>query len=541
MGALDGKIAIVTGGTSGIGEGVAEAFVSEGAKVVIAGRREEEGRAVEKRIGVRFVRTDVANEADVKAMVEKTVEWFGRVDCLINNAGIPAPMVSITEVDVATIDQVLAVNVKGVILGIKHVAPVMLAQRSGSIVNIGSMAGHRGGVSGHIYSARSGERADAFGRGGAGGKGRPGQRHLARRDRDRHFRQERGPRGLQGRPGGGGGERGLRELCSRFRARECLRILRKPQCFLRATAPGSSTGQDIVVDGGHTAVTRDGRFRWRGAPRCRSASRRRPRRCRLRLAGRRPLVRRRVALARLFRHIRRMSHDLVLIVDFGSQVTQLIARRVREAGVYCEIHPFSKAAEAFARLNPKAVILSGGPASVPEPGSPRAPLEIFKSGVPILAICYGQQTLCEQLGGKVESGHAAEFGRADVEILAPSALFDGVWRLGGRYPVWMSHGDSVTRLPDGFRVYAVSENAPYAVAADEARRYYSTMFHPEVVHTPDGAKLIANFLFKIAGLKGDWTMARFREEEIARIRAQVGKSRVICGLSGGVDSAVAAC
>ena len=235
-----------------------------------------------------------------------------------------------------------------------------------------------------------------------------------------------------------------------------------------------------------------------------------------------------------------MSHDLVLIVDFGSQVTQLIARRVREAGVYCEIHPFSKASEAFARLKPKAVILSGGPASVPEAGSPRAPAEVFASGVPILAICYGQQTLCEQLGGKVEGGHAAEFGRADVEIVAPSALFEGVWRTGGRYPVWMSHGDRVTRLPEGFRVYAVSENAPYAVAADEARRYYTTMFHPEVAHTPDGAKLLANFLFKVAKVKGDWTMAAFRDEEIARIRAQVGKSRVICGLSGGVDSAVAA-
>src|ERR1700683_692169 len=235
-----------------------------------------------------------------------------------------------------------------------------------------------------------------------------------------------------------------------------------------------------------------------------------------------------------------MGHDFVLIVDFGSQVTQLIARRVREAGVYCEIHPFSKAAEAFARLKPKAVILSGGPASVPEAGSPRAPAEDFDSGVPILAICYGQQTLCEQLGGKVESGHAAEFGRADVEILESCALFDGVWRTGGRYPVWMSHGDRVTRLPEGFRVYAVSENAPYAVAADEARRYYTTMFHPEVAHTPDGAKLLANFLFKVADVKGDWTMAAFRDEEIGRIRAQVGKSRVICGLSGGVDSAVAA-
>jgi GMP synthase (glutamine-hydrolysing) len=235
-----------------------------------------------------------------------------------------------------------------------------------------------------------------------------------------------------------------------------------------------------------------------------------------------------------------MSHDIVLIVDFGSQVTQLIARRVREAGVYCEIHPFSKAAEAFHRLKPKAAIFSGGPASAPEAGSPRAPMEIVASGIPILAICYGQQTLCEQLGGKVEGGHAAEFGRADVEIVAPSALFQGVWETGRRYPVWMSHGDRVTRLPEGFRVYAVSENAPYAVAADERRRYYTTMFHPEVVHTPDGAKLIANFLHKIAGLKADWTMAAFRAEEIARIRARVGKSRVICGLSGGVDSAVAA-
>src|ERR1700678_4357344 len=235
-----------------------------------------------------------------------------------------------------------------------------------------------------------------------------------------------------------------------------------------------------------------------------------------------------------------MSHDFVLIVDFGSQVTQLIARRVREAGVYCEIHPFSKAAEAFARRKPKAVILSGGPASVPAAGSPRAPAEIFESSVPILAICYGQQTLCEQLGGKVESGHAAEFGRGDVEILESCALFDGVWRTGCRYPVWMSHGDRVTRLPEGFRAYAVSENAPYAVAANEARRYYTTMFHPEVAHTPDGAKLLANFLFKVAGITGDWTMAAFRDEEIARVRAQVGKSRVICGLSGGVDSAVAA-
>ena len=234
------------------------------------------------------------------------------------------------------------------------------------------------------------------------------------------------------------------------------------------------------------------------------------------------------------------QHDTILIVDFGSQVTQLIARRLRETGVYCEIHPFSKAAEAFDRLAPKGVILSGGPASVPEAGSPRAPETVFASGVPILGICYGQQTLAQQLGGHVESGHAAEFGRADVEVREPSALFEGVWKVGGRYPVWMSHGDRVTRLPEGFSVKAVSENAPFAVATDEARKYYSVMFHPEVVHTPDGASLLQNFVHKVVGLKRDWTMAAYREEMIGKIKAQVGGESVICGLSGGVDSAVAA-
>jgi GMP synthase (glutamine-hydrolysing) len=235
------------------------------------------------------------------------------------------------------------------------------------------------------------------------------------------------------------------------------------------------------------------------------------------------------------------THEHILIIDFGSQVTQLIARRVREAGVYCEVHPYNRAQAVLdAGFDPKAIILSGGPASVCDAGSPRAPQAVFELGVPILAICYGQQTLATQLGGVVESGHAAEFGRADVEILAPSALFEGVWEMGGRYPVWMSHGDRVTQLPDGFSVKATSENAPFAVATDEARRFYTVMFHPEVVHTPDGAKLIHNFVRKIAGLRGDWTMAAFREEAIARIRAQVGTSKVICGLSGGVDSSVAA-
>ncbi len=231
--------------------------------------------------------------------------------------------------------------------------------------------------------------------------------------------------------------------------------------------------------------------------------------------------------------------DTVLIIDFGSQVTQLIARRVREAGVYSEIVPFNKAEGARERLRPKAVILSGGPASVTHDGSPRAPGWVFKSGLPILSICYGQQTTAVQLGGVVEGGHAAEFGRADVEIRERSALFDGLWEVGKRYPVWMSHGDRVTKLPEGFTVKATSENAPFAVATDERRRIYTTMFHPEVVHTPDGARLISNFVHRIAGLPGDWTMAHFRTAEIAKIKAQVGKAKVISGLSGGVDSAVA--
>ena len=233
-------------------------------------------------------------------------------------------------------------------------------------------------------------------------------------------------------------------------------------------------------------------------------------------------------------------HDKVLIVDFGSQVTQLIARRVREAGVYCEIHPFQSAERAFAELHPKAVILSGGPASVTEPGSPRAPQAIFSAGVPVLSICYGQQTTAVQLGGAVEGGHAAEFGRAEVEVVEDSALFRDIWKKGGKYTVWMSHGDRVTRLPEGFSVKAISENAPFAVASDEKRRIFTTMFHPEVVHTPDGAKLLSNFVHEVAGLKRDWTMAAFRQEAIAAIRKQVGQGRVLCGLSGGVDSSVAA-
>ncbi len=235
------------------------------------------------------------------------------------------------------------------------------------------------------------------------------------------------------------------------------------------------------------------------------------------------------------------AHERVLIVDFGSQVTQLIARRLREIGVYCEVHPYNRAEAILAAgFNPKAIIFSGGPSSVMWANSPRAPQAAFDAGVPILGICYGQQTLATQLGGEVEGGHAAEFGRADVEILESSPLFDGLWEVGGKYPVWMSHGDRVTRLPDGFKVVGTSPNAPFAIAVDESRRYYTTMFHPEVVHTPDGGKLLSNFVKTIAGCNGDWTMAALRAEQIAKIRAQVGDAKVICGLSGGVDSSVAA-
>ena len=232
--------------------------------------------------------------------------------------------------------------------------------------------------------------------------------------------------------------------------------------------------------------------------------------------------------------------DRVLILDFGSQVTQLIARRVREGGVYCEIFPYNATPERIAAYAPKAIILSGGPASVPDGNSPRAPQSVFAAGVPVLGICYGQMTLCEQLGGQVASSDHREFGRAFVDVKDDCALFEGVWPKGSRHEVWMSHGDRVIALPPGFRAVGTSEDAPFAAFADDTRRFYGLMFHPEVVHTPDGAKLLHNFVHRIAGLKGDWTMAGFKDAQIAAIRAQVGTGRVICGLSGGVDSAVAA-
>ncbi len=233
-------------------------------------------------------------------------------------------------------------------------------------------------------------------------------------------------------------------------------------------------------------------------------------------------------------------HDKILIIDFGSQVTQLIARRVREEKVYSEIVPYQKAEEAFRRMQPKGVILSGGPASVLDDDAPLAPAAIYSAGVPILGICYGEQAMAVQLGGKVEAGHHREFGRAEVLVSEDTPLFEGVWRKGERYPVWMSHGDRVTVPPAGFRVVGTSPNAPIAMIADDARKFYATQFHLEVVHTPQGAALIRNFVRKIAGCSGDWTMRAFKDEAIEKIRAQVGKGRVICGLSGGVDSSVVA-
>jgi GMP synthase (glutamine-hydrolysing) len=232
--------------------------------------------------------------------------------------------------------------------------------------------------------------------------------------------------------------------------------------------------------------------------------------------------------------------DRILILDFGSQVTQLIARRVRESGVYCEIHPFNIAEDRLRAFAPNGVILSGGPASATLDATPRAPDGVFALGVPVLGICYGMQTMCAQLGGHVSLSDHQEFGRAFIDILDECLLFAGLWLQGGREQVWMSHGDRVEALPPGFRAVARSEGAPYAAIADDKRRLYGVLFHPEVVHTPEGGALLRNFTHRVAGCRGDWTMARFRAEATLRIRRQVGTAGVVCGLSGGVDSAVTA-
>ncbi|WP_186393502.1 MULTISPECIES: glutamine-hydrolyzing GMP synthase [unclassified Pannonibacter] len=240
------------------------------------------------------------------------------------------------------------------------------------------------------------------------------------------------------------------------------------------------------------------------------------------------------------------QHDRLLIIDFGSQVTQLIARRLRELNVYCEIHPYQNVTDDFlAVFKPKAVIFSGGPDSVTREGSPRPPKSVYALGVPVLGICYGQQVMMQDLGGQVDGGKisggggTAEFGRAYVTPSDQSDAFIAGWFAEGREQVWMSHGDHVSRIAPGFKVYGTSPNAPFAITADPERHFYAVQFHPEVHHTPNGRTLYENFV-RLAGFKGDWTMGAYRAEAIAKIRAQVGDKKVICGLSGGVDSSVAA-
>ncbi|MGJ8583256.1 MAG: glutamine-hydrolyzing GMP synthase [Marinosulfonomonas sp.] len=239
--------------------------------------------------------------------------------------------------------------------------------------------------------------------------------------------------------------------------------------------------------------------------------------------------------------MKKTSHERLLIVDFGSQVTQLIARRLRELNVYCEIHPFQNVTESFlAEFAPKAVILSGGPASVIDDGSPRPPAAVFELGVPVLGICYGQQVMMQMLGGRVERGHGtAEFGRAFVTPSDARIDLLAGWFETDQEQVWMSHGDHVAAIAPGFEVFGTSPNAPFAVTADLDRNFFAVQFHPEVHHTPNGKTLYENFV-RLAGFTGDWSMGAYRADAIARIREQVGDAKVICGLSGGVDSSVAA-
>ena len=238
-------------------------------------------------------------------------------------------------------------------------------------------------------------------------------------------------------------------------------------------------------------------------------------------------------------------HQKILILDFGAQYSQLIARRVREANVYCELHPFD-VTEAFVhKFNPSGLILSGGPNSVWEGDTPRAPQCVWTLGVPVLGICYGMQTMAAQLGGKVTPGKVREFGYAEVRARGHSALFNGIQDRAnaeghGLIDVWMSHGDKVDELPPGFKVIASNAACPIAGMADEARRFYAVQFHPEVTHTTQGAVILQRFVRDICGLAGDWNMPDYVPEAVARIRAEVGNEEVILGLSGGVDSSVAA-
>lgn len=230
----------------------------------------------------------------------------------------------------------------------------------------------------------------------------------------------------------------------------------------------------------------------------------------------------------------------ILILDFGSQLTQLIARRVREIGVYCEIKPYNTKLEEIKKFQPKGIILGGGPASVSFSKSPTVSKEIFNLGLPILGICYGQQLMCKLLGGEVKSSSEREFGRAHIEVKSDSLLTKKIWKKGSKHQVWMSHGDKVTKLPKGFTLIAKTPSAPFAIVGDDALKFYGVQFHPEVTHTPEGKDLLKNFCIDIAKCKPDWNMGNFIDIEVAKIRKLVGKKKVIAGVSGGVDSTVAA-
>jgi GMP synthase (glutamine-hydrolysing) len=232
-----------------------------------------------------------------------------------------------------------------------------------------------------------------------------------------------------------------------------------------------------------------------------------------------------------------VTHQTILVIDFGSQYTQLIARRLRELSVYSEIVPPTASAAEVARRQPAGIIFSGGPTSVSEPGAPRTDPALFEIGVPTLGICYGMQLMTDVLGGRVEPAPNREYGHATVALSQDAILFKG---LPPSLRVWASHGDLVTRAPAGFQTVATSVNAPVAAIEDPSRRLYGLLFHPEVAHTDRGVEILRNFAFDICGCRGDWTMASFVEESVARIRATVGDRRVVCGLSGGVDSTVAA-
>jgi GMP synthase (glutamine-hydrolysing) len=229
--------------------------------------------------------------------------------------------------------------------------------------------------------------------------------------------------------------------------------------------------------------------------------------------------------------------EKILILDFGSQVTQLIARRVREQSVYCEIHPYNMPLEKIKEFAPKGIILSGGPASVYDKDAPLSDARIFELGLPVLGICYGMQLMTHQLEGKVERSKKREYGRSFMDLDDTADLFAG---FDGRAEVWMSHGDRIEELPKGFKVIAHTEHCPVAAMKEEKRRFYGVQFHPEVVHTPQGEEMLGNFIFNICGCEAVWTMANFIETEVAEIRRKVGNGKVICALSGGVDSSVVA-